>query len=176
MERQCGECSVCCYVGAIPELEKPPHTLCKYVKTDKCGSCSIWNSVKKPKVCDDFKCSWRHGIGSENDRPNINRVLFSTNLVENQHYGVAVELEDNAITTTGRNMAIDYVTKQKLPIIVVKNGNKPPHDTGDYVIIHDDILHRTGMIRGKLIKQLSENVAMYELIKGKDNGNSSSSI
>jgi hypothetical protein len=176
MERECGECSVCCYVGEIPELNKPPHTLCQYVKTNTCGSCSIWNSKKKPQVCDDFRCSWRYNIGHEKDRPDKNRVLFSTSLIENQGYGVAVEISENAITTTGKNMAIDYATKQKLPIIVVKNGMKPPDDTGDYIIIHDDILHKTGMIRGKIIERLSEKVAMYELIKGKNNGNSSSSI
>ena len=165
MERLCGECSVCCYIGAVPELEKGPHTECKYVKTDKCGSCSIFKSKDLPQTCRNFMCSWRRGFGSETDRPDQNNVMFSINKIENQVYAVAIELSENAINITGKDMAIQIASAQKLPIIVVKHGTLPPNDTGDYVIIHNTILHKCKNIVGNFVKHLNDEVVMFELVK-----------
>lgn len=165
MERKCGECSVCCFIGAVPELEKPAHTLCKFVKTDKCGSCSIFNSKELPSTCRSFQCSWRRGFGSDNDRPDMNGVMFSINLVETQIYIVAIETKEKAILTTAKDMAIQMVTDQKIPMIVTKHDAKPPEDTGDYVIIHDSIIDKCKNICGNQIFSLSVDVSMFELVK-----------
>ena len=165
MERKCGECSVCCYIGAVPELKKEPHHKCKYVKTDACGSCSIFNSKKLPDTCRNFMCSWKRGFGSETDRPDHNGVMFSINKIENQIYAVAIELTENAITTSGKDMAIQIASAQKLPMIVIKHGTIPPNDTGDYVIIHNTILHKCKNIIGDFIEHLNDEVVMFELVK-----------
>ena len=165
MERKCGECFACCYIGAVPELKKGPHEMCKYVKVDKCGSCSIFKKKTLPDTCKNFMCSWRRGFGSDNDRPDQNGVMFSINKIENQIYAVAIELTANAINTTGKDMAIQIASAQKLPIIVVKHGVKPPNDSGDYVIIHNTILHKCKNIIGNFIKHLSDEVVMFELVK-----------
>ena len=175
MERECGECSVCCYIGEVPELKKPPHKQCEYVLTNKCGSCAIFRSKELPETCRNFLCSWRRGFGYDDDRPDQNKVLFSTIHLENQIYTVAIETEKDAITTIGKAMAIQMAASQKLPIIVVKYGMKPPDDKGDYVIIHNSITHKCRNIIGEYIQNLEDNVVMYNLKKGTD-GNSNSSI
>ena len=165
MERKCGECSVCCYLGAVPELKKPAHKQCEYVLTNKCGSCSIYNSKELPNTCRNFLCSWRRGFGSETDRPDHNNAMFSTIHLENQIYTVAIETKENAITTTAKDMAVQMAHAQKLPIIVVKYGSKPPKDSGDYVIIHNSITHKCDRIMGEYIQHLEDDVVMYELVK-----------
>jgi hypothetical protein len=165
MERKCGECSVCCYVGEVPELKKPPHKQCEYVLTNECGSCAIYNSKELPATCRNFLCSWRRGFGSENDRPDENKALFSTIHLENQIYTVVIEMAENAIMTTAKDMAVQMAEAQKLPLIVIKYGVKPPDDVGDYVIIHNSITHRCNKILGEFIEHLDDDVVMYELVK-----------
>ena len=70
MKRNCGECSLCCVIGAVPELNKQAFTPCKHIKTDKCGSCSIFNSNSLPHVCRQYKCMWLKNYGTEKDRPD----------------------------------------------------------------------------------------------------------
>ena len=52
--RSCGECSLCCKVLAIKELEKPDQEWCKHVIKKK--GCAIY--ADRPQVCKDFMCLW----------------------------------------------------------------------------------------------------------------------
>jgi hypothetical protein len=55
--KQCGTCSLCCKLLAIPELEKPVNEWCKHCKPGN-GGCTIYNKPEKPAVCDAYKCGW----------------------------------------------------------------------------------------------------------------------
>lgn len=167
MKRECGECSVCCYVGAVPELNKTSFVKCKYVKTSSCGSCKIFQQNNLPRTCKNYDCSWKKDFGRDFDRPDRNGVMFTQNILEGQVYFTAIETRKGAIVSSGKIMAHDIATRTKIPIIVVEYGKKPPEDTGDYVIIHDDILPRCKHITGEWIEEMGNNVAIYELIKGK---------
>ena len=165
--RKCGDCSECCIVGHVPELKKDAHTRCPFISTCATGSCSIFKSPILPDTCKNYECSWKKGWGSDDDRPKENRVMFTSNILENQKYLTAIQLEKDAITTSGKDMAIQMVSSSKIPMIVVEYGKKPPEDTGDYVIVDDKTLPKCSRIVGKEILRMSPTVGMYELIKGK---------
>ena len=76
--RDCGECTVCCTVTHVPELQKPVKVTCS--NCDK--GCSIYES--RPKSCRDFACAWLQGDLKEDMRPDKIGVMFEkhgTNLV-----------------------------------------------------------------------------------------------
>ena len=53
MSRTCGDCTACCTVLAVHELDKPVNTVCKY---DAGGSCAIYS--ERPQSCRDYECLW----------------------------------------------------------------------------------------------------------------------
>lgn len=164
--RKCGECSVCCVIGAVPELEKPAHTPCQFIKKNSCGSCSIFNKKDLPNTCKNYRCAWLNNFGNEENRPDKCGVMFTRNLLENQIYYTAIEIEKNAIhSDVVKNMWIQISECEKIPIIVISYDKKPPHDTGDFIIIHDDIIHRCSRIAGNLHYK-ENNIGFYNLIKG----------
>jgi hypothetical protein len=52
--RQCGSCSLCCFVFSIKELDKPEKRWCRHCKPGK--GCSIHGN--HPDVCQTFVCEW----------------------------------------------------------------------------------------------------------------------
>jgi hypothetical protein len=52
--RTCGECTLCCKLPRIDELEKPSWTWCKHCVIGK--GCGIYGN--HPPVCKDFRCLW----------------------------------------------------------------------------------------------------------------------
>lgn len=53
-KRQCGDCSLCCKVLGIPELEKPKDLWCANFATGT--GCRIY--LDRPPSCRDFVCRW----------------------------------------------------------------------------------------------------------------------
>ena len=52
--RQCGDCSLCCKVLGIPELEKPKDIWCTHFAAGT--GCRIY--PERPPSCRDFVCRW----------------------------------------------------------------------------------------------------------------------
>ena len=52
--RECGACSLCCKLAAIPELNKPANTWCQNCNPGR--GCSIY--LDRPTTCADFACDW----------------------------------------------------------------------------------------------------------------------
>jgi len=166
-KRECGNCNVCCIIGAVPELSKPAHTPCVFLKDCKKGCCSIFENPDLPDTCRNYECSWKQGFGEYYGRPNQNKVLFSCTELENQVWFTAIEIEENAITEYGANMALAIARETHTPIIVVQYGKRPPEDNGDWVIVTEETLPRCKRIVGEEIHRFDDDVAMYELLKGK---------
>ena len=162
--RQCGDCSVCCEVADVPGLVGPWQK-CPYQNQNSSGSCSIFDSSTRPTICHDFGCAWYRGYGSLDDRPNNIDVMFSINTTEDGIFGFAIELIKDALISSAKSMAIEFASSIDVPIIAVAAGKKPPEDTGDWVIIKDALLPRAQRIIGQEIIRLSDDVAMYELVK-----------
>lgn len=157
--RQCNGCTLCCYVGGVSELEKPPHTSCVHVTEYGCG---IFGSKERPQTCNSFKCAWLHDIGGEKDRPDKIGVLLSINTTPRGLIGFAIETMPGAIETTGGNAIVDFARKTKLPIIAVKYESRPPNDIGDWVIAHTDIEEKCfAIIDRTYVRILADDVTLF---------------
>jgi hypothetical protein len=53
-EKHCGDCSLCCKIMAITELNKPKHSWCDHVVKKR--GCGIYQT--RPHACRAFKCLW----------------------------------------------------------------------------------------------------------------------
>ena len=64
--RRCGNCSLCCTVAGVQELEKPPFTRCRHLAAGH--GCGIYPD--RPTACREFKCGWLQGNFDERFRPD----------------------------------------------------------------------------------------------------------
>lgn len=81
MAGDCGSCTACCRVYAIPALDKPAGKWCQH--------CAIGNGCRiyeeRPALCVDFKCLWLQSQSREDKRerlpdelrPDRCKVVFS---------------------------------------------------------------------------------------------------
>lgn len=73
--RACGDCSLCCKVMYVPELEKADGVWCPHAKPGK--GCAI--HTERPPVCREFQCLWtREPRMSEALKPSRSKVVLST--------------------------------------------------------------------------------------------------
>lgn len=52
--RECGDCTMCCKLAAVPELAKPANVWCKHVAQGV--GCKIHDT--RPTSCSTFDCQW----------------------------------------------------------------------------------------------------------------------
>jgi hypothetical protein len=73
--RACGDCTLCCQVMAIEQLDKPAGEWCGHCAPDK--GCRI--HAKRPCECRAFSCLWLHErrLG-EHWKPSISRLVLTT--------------------------------------------------------------------------------------------------
>lgn len=91
MDKECGDCTVCCSVLEIEELNKPARVDC----SNLCGKgCSIYST--RPPVCRSFKCVWKVSNWPDKFRPD--RCGFMV-YGDNEAKLRIVEFEDNAVTS-----------------------------------------------------------------------------
>jgi hypothetical protein len=163
--RKCDNCNICCIIAEVvgDNFYKKPNIKCEYLNKG-CSGCSLFNDIKRPKVCNNFECAWLRGFGDINDRPDKNDIMLSINDVEGQHMIYAIELKKGSYLNSGKNIILDIVKKINLPVIVSDFDSVYPNDKGDYVIIHSSLLNRAKNIIGEHIEQLSDNINSYKLI------------
>ena len=73
-QRQCGECSLCCKVLRIPELEKPKDHWCpNFLAGTGCG---IY--ADRPPSCQAFHCAWltQPSLGPE-WKPSVSKMVLA---------------------------------------------------------------------------------------------------
>lgn len=88
--RDCGECSMCCYLPRIPELHKPPRSWCR--NCDPGGvRCTIYSSPDRPNVCGEFQCAWLQNqkgeIFPDWMRPDKVHLVFAPNFTDESGMG-----------------------------------------------------------------------------------------
>jgi len=64
MAAACGECTMCCKVFAIPDIDKPAGKWCKHCAIGK--GCGIYAS--RPEVCRTFECMWLQSQSQPDER------------------------------------------------------------------------------------------------------------
>ena len=165
--RQCGECSVCCKVTQVEgtDFTKLPGVTCPLLShKDGKAICARYGQDNRPDCCDQFRCGWLRGFGSETDRPDQCGVMLSINSFNGGPWIFAIETKKNALRTSGKSIVIDMTRKYNLPVIVVDHKSNFPNDKGDYIVIKNSLLPRTKKIKGKLLWKLAEDIGVYKLI------------
>ena len=62
MNRQCGECTLCCKLLPVPPIHKPAGKRCQYQRHGK--GCTIY--ARRPSACEMWSCQWvLGGTGTE---------------------------------------------------------------------------------------------------------------
>jgi hypothetical protein len=73
--RTCGDCSMCCKVMYVPELDKPDGVWCRHAKPG--AGCGIYET--RPQVCRGFMCLWvLEPRMSEALKPTRSKVVLSS--------------------------------------------------------------------------------------------------
>ena len=71
--KRCGQCSVCCKILAVKELDKKALEPCIYAKKASLP-CQIYPS--RPSSCQQFNCYWLYGELPNKARPDKSGVLL----------------------------------------------------------------------------------------------------
>ncbi len=105
--RQCEDCSACCYVSAVRELDKRGYTSCAY----QVGrGCSIHD--ERPDVCRKFQCGWTMGFGKARDRPD--RVGVYLTFMDTPEFGRIARLYMVGDTSFDDDKVISFVGRAKI--------------------------------------------------------------
>lgn len=114
----CGECTVCCTLSVVEELDKGPGETCKYCVLQK--GCSIYE--KRPQVCKDFECAYLQAGKDIEMRPDKCGVMFFKNS-DRIFTGVLVPGVEVSNKAKGQ---IESFNKQGISVIVFKLGESKP--------------------------------------------------
>jgi hypothetical protein len=56
VKRQCGDCTLCCKLVPVKEIDKPANTRCKHQRQIK--GCLVYHTNKMPFSCHIWNCRW----------------------------------------------------------------------------------------------------------------------
>ncbi len=111
--RVCGECTACCTVMGVAELNKANYQPCAH----DCGCCAIYDS--RPITCRSWCCGWLLGLieGDERRRPDKLGLLFNRENLAGKPTTVAYEVWPGA----GRQSNNEYLLRkmsQNAPVVL----------------------------------------------------------
>ena len=122
---ECGECTVCCTMSVVPELNKGAGEDCKHC--DK--GCKIYGD--HPQSCKDFDCAWlqhsREFSTPENRseymklRPDKCGIMF---VKKNDKIFCGIVMSGQEITDTAKRQ-IESFRKQEYSVVMLKIGERP---------------------------------------------------
>jgi hypothetical protein len=113
-DRVCGDCTACCTVMGVRELNKASYQACPH----NCGkSCGIYTS--RPRNCHKFCCLWLLGLveGDERRRPDRLGLIFNREGLSGKPITVVCEVWPGA----GKEANNAYLLRkmsQKMPIVL----------------------------------------------------------
>lgn len=62
MTRHCGQCTLCCKLVPVRELQKGAGERCKYQRMSK--GCTVYHTNRMPPSCQLWTCAWLNGNGT----------------------------------------------------------------------------------------------------------------
>jgi uncharacterized protein len=114
----CGECTVCCTLSVVKELNKSAGETCKHC-ISKVG-CGIYE--ERPKDCIDFECAYlESGTDNISLRPDKCNVMF---FKKSDRIFVGVVFPNKPITDTARGQ-IESFKHQGYSVVMIKLFQKP---------------------------------------------------
>jgi hypothetical protein len=115
--RRCGECSLCCKVAIVPELQKAGGAWCSHAKPgQREGGCTVYGSDRRPAVCGRFSCAWLEGVMPEPMRPDrIHAYIAATK----DGKGAAVHVDTQHPDAWRTGALADWINRTSMEIRVV---------------------------------------------------------
>jgi hypothetical protein len=75
MNRRCGECTLCCKLLPVGEIDKPGSTLCKFQRS---SGCRIHSKPNYPHSCRVWFCGWMQDDQMSLPRPDRAHYVIDT--------------------------------------------------------------------------------------------------
>jgi hypothetical protein len=113
----CGDCTVCCTLSVVKELNKKAWEQCSHCVNN---GCEIYG--KHPQECKDFECAYLQGGNNIELRPDKCGVMFFKN---SDRIFTGVIVPDVEVTNTAKGQ-IDAFNKQRFSVIIFKLGEHKP--------------------------------------------------
>ena len=112
----CGECTVCCTLSVVSELNKKAGEHC-FNCID--NGCSIYG--KHPQVCKDFECAYLQGGNNIELRPDKCGVMF---FKKNERIFCGTLIPDVQVTDVVKRQIASF-KKQGYSVVLLKLGERP---------------------------------------------------
>lgn len=119
---ECGECTVCCTLSVVKELNKVAGETCKHCINNGCG---IYGS--HPQECKDFECAYIQGSGNIELRPDKCNVMF---FKKSDRIFVGAVVPNESVTDTARGQ-IEAFKQQGHSVVMLKLFQKPHIEVAD---------------------------------------------
>lgn len=112
----CGECTVCCTLSVVTEINKKAWELCTHCINN---GCEIYG--KHPKECKDFRCAYLQGSNNINLRPDKCGVMF---IKRSNRIFSGILVLDTLVTNTAKAQIASF-KQQGYSVIMLKQGERP---------------------------------------------------
>lgn len=130
----CGECTACCTLSVVKELNKKTWETCSFCKNNKC---SIYGN--HPKVCKDFECAYLESGANIELRPDKCGIMF---IKKSDRIFTGMLVPNTPITDIARKQIVSFnkqgysvvlLTKDEKPFIVVASGHNEEEIRKEYI-------------------------------------------
>lgn len=113
----CGECTACCTLSVVKELNKKAWETCGHCILKK--GCGIYG--KHPQECRDFECAYLQGGNTVELRPDKCGIMF---FKINEKIFSGVLVPDVPVTDMAKGQ-IESFNKQGYSVVLIKKGETP---------------------------------------------------
>lgn len=123
--RSCGECSACCTVLGVVDLEPPKPDYTRCVDCRPSGGCARYDT--RPPTCAGYVCGWLHGWGADEDRPDkLGLILEPWNKpADGGGPGViAREVRPGAFETRAAGKLLEPIRLRTLIYVIMEGGKR----------------------------------------------------
>ncbi len=120
MANTCGDCTLCCKLLGVVELQKPVGDWCGHCRNTPPRGCDIYST--RPQTCRNFMCGWLVWNFPEKYKPNRSHVIISDS-AELDIFVVHVDPKYPDAHTTGAGAELLKLVTEKHSVLIVK-GNK----------------------------------------------------
>ena len=113
---ECGECTVCCTLSVVSELNKKAGEHCFNCINN---GCSIYE--KRPQVCKDFECAYLQGGNNIELRPDKCGVMF---FKKSERIFCGTLVPDVPVTDLAKRQIASF-KEQGYSVVMLKLGEEP---------------------------------------------------
>jgi hypothetical protein len=113
---ECGDCTACCTLSVVPELNKKVGEHCLHCVND---GCEIYGN--HPQACKDFECAFFQGGTNKELRPDRCGVMF---VKRNERIFSGMLVPDTSISDVAKKQIVSF-KEQGYSVVLLKLGERP---------------------------------------------------